>query len=149
MKKITSTVILVFCIYFSSVAQKTKPTVFTKPNASFLKTLQQNANQIDFKNTKGLTINEIQFFRILQSAGNTSSWDKAAYKSFIKRITPVIKNMGITSDPDDGGEIFSDPDDGGEIYASIALVAKAIFTGCNLYPEKCRVCIGCRPIAKK
>lgn len=149
MKKITSTVILVFCIYFSSVAQKTKPTVFTKPNTSFLKTLQQNANQIDFKNSKGLTINEIQFYRILQTASNASSWDKAAYKTFLKRITPVIKNLGIISDPDDGGEIFSDPDDGGEIYASMALVTKAIYQGCYTHPEKCLVCIGCRPSAKK
>ncbi len=149
MKKIIPTIMLVFCISYSVVAQKTKPTVFTKPNAGFLKTLQQNAKEIDFKSTKGLTINEIQFFKILQTASNASSWDKAAYKIFIKRITPVIKNLGIMSDPDDGGEVFSDPDDGGEVYASTALITKAIFTGCNLYPEKCRVCIGCRPTVKK
>jgi hypothetical protein len=149
MKKITSTLILLFCISFSLLAQKVKPSVFSKPNTSFLKTLQQNAKEIDFKNTKDLTINEIQFFKILQSASNASSWDKTAYKTFIKKISPVIKNMGIIADSDDGGEVFSDPDDGGEIYASTALVAKAIFTGCNLYPEKCRVCIGCRPTVKK
>ena len=149
MKKITSTVVLVFCIYFSAIAQKAMPTVFTKPNISFLKTLQQNAKEIDFKNTKGLTANEIQFFRILQSGSNASNWDKAAYKTFIKKITPVIKNMGITSDPDDGGEIFSDPDDGGEIYAATKLIAKSITSICILHPEKCLVCIGCRPTAKK
>jgi hypothetical protein len=149
MKKITSTLILLFCISFSLLAQKVKPSVFSKPNTSFLKTLQQNAKEIDFKNTKDLTINEIQFFKILQSASNASSWDKAAYKTFIKRITPVIKNLGIMADPDDGGEIFSDPDDGGEIFASSALVAKAISFGCFTHPEKCLICIGCRPTAKK
>ncbi len=149
MKKIAPTLILIFFSWFSLIAQKPKPSIFTKPNTNFLKTLQQNAKEIDFKNTKGLTINEIQFFRILQTASNASSWDKAAYKTFIKKITPVIKNLGIMADPDDGGEVFSDPDDGGEVYASTALVAKAIFTGCNLYPEKCRVCIGCRPTSKQ
>ncbi len=149
MKKITSTLILCFCISSSLVAQKTKPTIFLNPNTSFLKTLQQNAKEIDFKSTKGLTTNEIQFYRILQTASNATSWDKAAYKTFIKKITPIIKNLGITSDPDDGGEIFSDPDDGGEIYASMALVTKAIYQGCYTHPEKCLVCIGCRPSAKK
>ena len=149
MIKITSILMLLFCISFSLRAQKTKPSIFTKPNVSFLKTLQQNAKEIDFKNTNGLTVNEIQFYRILQTASNASNWDKAAYKTFLKRITPVIKNMGITSDPDDGGEIFSDPDDGGEIYASTKLIAKSITSICILHPEKCLVCIGCRPTAKK
>ena len=148
MKKFKLMLFVLLCS-IAVLAQKTTPAIFTKPNTAFLKTLQQNAREIDFKNTKGLTINEIQFFKVLQTASNASTWDKAAYKTFIKRITPVIKNLGIMADPDDGGEIFSDPDDGGEVFASTALVAKAIFTGCNLYPEKCRVCIGCRPTAKK
>ena len=149
MKKIVNTCMLLLFTSFSLIAQKTKPTILKKTNTVFLKTLQQNVKEIDFKNTTGLTINEIQFYRILQTATNASTWDKVEYKTFIKKITPVIKNLGIMADPDDGGEIFSEPDDGGEIYASPTLIAKAIFSSCILHPEKCLACIGCKPTAKK
>ena len=108
------------------IAQKTKPVAITKPNVAFLKTLEQNAKSISPKVLKGLTANEKSFITLLKTATTASDWDKAAYKTFAKNATLIIKSLGIMSDPDDGGEIFSDPDDGGEVFASSKLITKAL-----------------------
>jgi hypothetical protein len=125
MKKIW--MIVVVLIYsVTVVAQKTKPIVITKPNTTFLKTLEQNAKSISPKALKGLTANEKSFLTLVKTATTAFGWDKAAYKTFAKNATPIIKSLGIMSDPDDGGEIFSDPDDGGEVFASSKLINKAL-----------------------
>lgn len=125
MKKIIM-MILVLVYSVALVAQKTKPIIITNPSASFLKMLEQNAKNISSKTLKGLTANEKSFLTLVKTATTASGWDKAAYKSFVKNATPVIKSLGVMSDPDDGGEIFSDPDDGGEIFASSKLISKAL-----------------------
>lgn len=125
MKKILI-MIMILVSSVAVVAQKTKPIVITKPNTAFLKTLEQNAKNISPKALKGLTANEKSFINLLKTATTASGWDKAAYKTFAKNATPIIKSLGIMSDPDDGGEIFSDPDDGGEVFASSKLITKAL-----------------------
>ncbi len=122
-------------------AQKVKPAVITVPSISFLKTLQQAAQTISIspKDFKGLNANQVAFYKLIKSATGAASWDKPAYKTFIKQATPLIKALGILSDPDDGGEIFSDPDDGGEVFSSSKLVSKSLSTFCSA----CSICIGC------
>lgn len=117
---------LVLVYSVALVAQKTKPVVITNPSVAFLKSLEQNAKSISSKALKGLTANEKSFITLFKTATTASGWDKVAYKTFAKNVTPVIKSLGIMSDPDDCGEIFSDPDDGGEIFASSKLITKAL-----------------------
>jgi hypothetical protein len=126
MKKITITLLFIFCIFYVTKAQKTKPIVITKPNAIFLQNLQNVANTISTKPLKMLDSAQKNFVMLLKSATNANSWDKAAYKKFAKNATLIIKSLGIMSDSDDGGEIFSDPDDGGEVFASSKLITKAL-----------------------
>ncbi len=122
--------ILIFAIVlinsFTLIAQKTKPIKITKPNSIFLQKLQQAAKSIAVKPLNELDSVQRLFVVLLKTASNASIWDKSAYKKFTKNATPIIKALGITSDPDDGGEIFSDPDDGGEIFASSKLITKAL-----------------------
>jgi hypothetical protein len=117
-------IVLVYSV--AVVAQKTKPIVITKPNTAFLQNLQNAAKSISAKSTKMLDSAQKNFVMLLKSATDASTWDKAAYKTFTKKATPIIKSLGIKSDPDDGGEIFSDPDDGGEVFASSKLITKAL-----------------------
>ena len=123
-----SFLIIVMVLFYSltSTAQKVKPIVITKPNAAFLQKLQTTATSISAKPLNMLDSAQYKFVMLLKSANTASSWDKAAYKTFVKKATPIIRSLGIKSDPDDGGEVFSDPDDGGEIFASSKLITKAL-----------------------
>jgi hypothetical protein len=124
MKKALAFYFMLFCS-LTLMAQKVKPVIIAKPSVTFLKSLEQKAQSISAKSLKGLNEKEKSFVALLKTANTASAWDKAAYKIFIRKATPLIKAMGIMSDPDDGSEIFSDPDDGGEIFASSKLITKA------------------------
>ncbi len=124
MKKVLVFYFMLFCS-LTLLAQKVKPVIITKPNSGFLKMLEQKAKSISTKSLKGLNEKEKSFVALLKTANTASAWDKAAYKTFIRNATPLIRALGIVSDPDDGGEVFSDPDDGGEIFASSKLITKA------------------------
>lgn len=124
MKKILTFYFMLLCS-LTLMAQKAKPVIITKPNSGFLKILEQKAKSISTKSLKGLNENEKTFVALLKTANTASAWDKTAYKTFMKKATPLIKALGILSDPDDGGEIFADPDDGGEIFVSSKLLTKA------------------------
>ena len=117
-------IILVYSV--ALIAQKAKPIVIKKPDVAFLQKLQTTATSISAKSLNMLDSAQYKFVMLLKSATTAGSWDKTAYKTFIKKATPLIKLMGIMSDPDDGGEIFSEPDDGGEVFASSKLITKAL-----------------------
>ena len=83
-------VVLIYSV--TVVAQKTKPIVITKPNTTFLKTLEQNAKSISPKVLKGLTANEKSFITLLKTATTASGWDKAAYKTFAKTLPQLLNH---------------------------------------------------------
>lgn len=117
MKKLIYCLTLLF-VCSMAIAQKAQPTALTQPNVAFLKTLAQNAKTFSAKAVKGLTANEKLFVNLVITANNATTWDKAKYKAFALKATPLITALGI-GNPDDGGEIFiGDPDDGGEIFVS-------------------------------
>ena len=125
MKSFLMTVmVLVYSVALT--AQKTKPILVTKPNTAFLQKLQTAATSMSTKSLKYIDSAQYKFVMLVKSATTASTWDKAAYKAFVKNATPIIRSLGIMSDPDDGGEIFSDPDDGGEVFASSKLITKAL-----------------------
>jgi hypothetical protein len=125
MKKIV--IILMALAYsFIATAQKVKPVVIAKPNTAFLQKLQTVAKSVSVKSFRPLDSAQRKFVMLVRSATIAGTWDKAAYKSFVKKATPIIRSLGIMSDPDDGGEVFSDPDDGGEVFASSKLISKAL-----------------------
>ena len=119
-------IVMVLVYSVALIAQKTKPILVTKPNTAFLQKLQTAATSIPTRSLKYLDSAQNNFIVLLKSATKANSWDKAAYKTFVKKATPIIRSLGIMSDPDDGGEIFSDPDDGGEVFASSKLITKAL-----------------------
>ncbi len=131
MKKIwIISVVLMYSV--AAVAQKAKPFIVTAPNAAFLKNLEQVAKNLSVnpKSNKALNKNQAAFYNLIKSASTASGWGKAAYKTFAKQATPLIKALGILADPDDGGEIFADPDDGGEVFSSAKLITKAMSNFC-------------------
>jgi hypothetical protein len=140
------TAVLVYSV--ALVAQKAKPIIVTTPNAAFLKNLEQAAKSLSVspKNYKGLNANQVAFYNLIKSASTAGAWGKAAYKTFTKQATPLIKALGILSDPDDGGEIFADPDDGGEVFSSSKLITKSLGIFC---PACSIICTGCPPNTKK
>lgn len=139
--------VMVLVYSVAVVAQKTKPTVITTPDATFLKKLEQAAKSLTVspKNYKGLNANQVAFYNLIKSASAAGAWGKTAYKTFTKQATPLIKALGILADPDDGGEIFADPDDGGEVLSSSKLITKSLSVFC----PTCTICIGCPPNIKK
>jgi len=147
MKKILSVCFIAFLTH-PVIAQKAKPTIVTTLNAAFLKNLEQAAKSLSVspKNYKGLNANQVAFYNLIKSASTAGAWGKAAYKTFTKQATPLIKALGILADPDDGGEIFADPDDGGEIFSSSKLITKSLGIFC---PACSIICIGCPPNNKK
>lgn len=147
MKKILiMAMVLVYSV--AVIAQKTKPSIVTAPNAAFLKNLEQAAKSLSVspKNYKRLNANQAAFYNLIKSAATAGGWGKAAYKIFTKQATPLIKALGILADPDDGGEIFADPDDGGEVFSSSKLITKSLSVFC---PSCSIICIGCPPNIKK
>jgi hypothetical protein len=118
-----------------SMAQQKKPTTVTKVNNNFITSFNTYVKGLKPSAIAKLKGNDKALGDYLLTLKNVDKWQLADYKTFAKQITPLIKNIGIKADPDDGGEVFADPDDGGEVVASARLIA-------NTFAKWCMPC-GC------
>jgi hypothetical protein len=133
MKKLLFLSCCLICI--ATMAQQ-KPTWVKKPDSKFLNELQTASLNIEKKAIAKLKPTELAYAKLVLTANNAASWTINEYQSFLKKATPLIKQLGIVQDPDDGGEVFQDPDDGGEVFASKIQLQKGI-------KLLCKVCTAC------
>ena len=107
--------VMITCVCF---AQKVSPKKIVAPDNVFLSQLQEVSKSINLKKYKAPSLAQKEFIGLFKNTGNASTWSKKQYKAFMISAGRVIGNMNLSSDPDDGGEVFSDPDDGGEVFLS-------------------------------
>ena len=107
--------VVITCVCF---AQKASPKKIEVPNDVFLSQLQEASKNINIKKYKVPNKAQKEFIELFKNTSSATTWSKKQYKAFMLLAGRVVGNMNLSSDPDDGGEIFSDPDDGGEIFLS-------------------------------
>lgn len=131
MKSKINLIVLLFCLLISasSIAQSTaKPIVTKMLDNNFLKKLSSQATALKSVDFKNFSANEKSFVQLIQTATSATKWGKAAYITFKRKATSIIKAAGITGEPDDGGEVFGEPDDGGEVFVSNKALIKYLIT---------------------
>ena len=118
MKKICCYTVFLLAITCIGYAQKSNPTKIATTNQAFLVQLQTVSKSINIKKYTAPSKAQKEFIELFIKASKAATWSKKEYKAFMLAASRIVVNMGIVSDPDDGGEIFSDPDDGGEVFIS-------------------------------
>jgi len=133
MKKILSNALLVLMFTHGAYAQTISATKIISPNQMFLSQLQAAAKKVNLKQYKAASPAQKDFIELFKKSGNASSWGKKEYKSFMLLAGRIINKMSLSSDPDDGGEVFQDPDDGGAVFVT----TKKFIAAYNSLKETC------------
>ena len=146
MKKLIKLLTLLFFASTAMAQAKIKPLLVTKPDAVFLK-------QIENLHIQLRTCDELPegcwqppqptpgpidslFFVTIKNAKGSINWNLNDYKTFIIKVTPLVKGAGIKADPDDGGEIFGDSKSNRDVYLSHKMIAKYMLMLATKYKFK-------------
>ena len=134
MKKLIKLLTLLFFASNTMAQAKLKPLLVAKPDAVFLKQIENLHIQLRVCDELPEGCGPILlpppgpidslFFVTIKNAKGCINWSLNEYKTFIIKVTPLVKGAGIKADPDDGGEIFGDKQNSKEVYVSHKLVSK-------------------------